>query len=255
MIHKKARFWTAYDKVQQEEKTDIINNLKGKLYAVLFNGNEGRHSYDVGLTYTSLINSGVDDKDIGVLEGDGKTKNRFVDRPATVKDLECMVDKVRQKSTTNDRLLVYVTNHGILENGQCGVQAHDGIMWEKDFEKIMQDIPVNFGVYYFSQCFSGGFAERMGYENNIGISSTNKKTPAYGTGKKTGSDFTNYLFPNILKSDHTIEEAFDKAVKCDTWLWYGALCPGCINSEIPQLRYQNAIPSELFLGSLFTKEK
>ena len=139
MKREKGRFWTKYDKVQQAEPTEVVSNLDGSLYAILFNANEGAHSHDLRLVYHSLIDAGVSDADISVLEGDGRTKNRFVDKSATTRNLDSVVDSIRQKATPNDRLLVYVTNHGFLENGQCNVKSYDGTIWEKDFEQMMQE--------------------------------------------------------------------------------------------------------------------
>jgi hypothetical protein len=58
MRREKGRIWTRYDKVQQAEPTEVVSNLDGSLYAVLFNSNEGRHSHDLRLVYHSLINAG-----------------------------------------------------------------------------------------------------------------------------------------------------------------------------------------------------
>jgi len=59
MRRKKGRFWTKYDNVQQAEPNEVISNLDGSLYAILFNANEGPHSRDLRLVYGSLIDAGV----------------------------------------------------------------------------------------------------------------------------------------------------------------------------------------------------
>ena len=204
--------WPEYEKIQQAQPTEIIQNLDGTLYAILFNANECRHSYDMQETYYALLHAGISDSDIAVLEGDGKTQNRFVDAPATAKNLESEIDKIRKKADSNDRLLVYVTNHGKLINGQCNFDTYDGVVWENDFEKMAQDIPVNFGVFYFAQCHSGGFAERMGYGKNIGMSSTNREKTSQGRQNGIGAYFTYRLFDSIMVPDMTIENAFDSTI-------------------------------------------
>lgn len=258
---------TKFDKVQQAEPTEIVSNLDGSLYVVLFNANEGRHSYDLRQVYHSLIDTGVSDADISVLEGDGRTQNRFVDKPATTRGLDSVVDSIRQKASPNDKLLVYVTNHGNLVNGQCNVKTYDGTIWEKDFEQMMQDLPTNFGLFYFAQCHSGGFAERMGYGRNIGMSNADRNGESNGN-IQVGAYFTHFLFPNILVPGKNIETAFDEAVFEDTSRTRmnefgrieGKIYPykeDEIGSalEIPQLRWQNADPSQLYLGSTSPSKK
>ena len=130
-----TRFQIRCDKTRQAESTEIISNLDGSLYSILFNANEDRHSYDMRRVYSSLINAGVGDSHISALEGDGKTRNRFVNKSATIENLYSAIDSVRQKANSNDRLLVYVTNHGFLKNGQSVVSAHDGFIWERILRK------------------------------------------------------------------------------------------------------------------------
>lgn len=251
MRREKGRFWTKYDKVQQAESTETVSNLDGSLYVIMFNSHEGRHSNDIREVYHHLINRGVSDTDISVLEGDGRTRNRFVDKSATIRNLDSVVDSIRQKATPDDRLLVYITNHGNISNGQCYVSAYDDTIWEKDFEQMMQDLPVNFGLFYFAQCYSGGFAERMGYGRNIGMSNASRDEQSAGSILK-GACFTPYLFSRVLKEGVTIEGAFDSAVIRDTHLLsHSRLTIG----ETPQLRWQNANPSELYLGSTSPSKK
>ncbi|MEA3514440.1 MAG: C13 family peptidase [Nanoarchaeota archaeon] len=264
MRKEKGKFWTKYKKIQQAESTEKVQNLDGTLYAVLFNAKKGRHSYDIQLMYNSLIYAGVSDLDISVLEGDGRTKNRFVNKSATIKNLDSVVDSIRQRANLNDRLLIYVANKGYLVNKQCNVESYDGFIYEKDFEQIMQDLPVNFGFFYFAQCHSGGFAERMGYGRNIGMSNANREEKSYGHVDNVGAYFSHFLFSNILNPKKTIEQAFDEAVYETTsierinniGLKEGFMypCPERIKSEgleTPQLRWQNADPSRVYM----TKEE
>ena len=256
----KGKFWTKYEKIQQAESTEKVQNLDGTLYAVLFNAKEGRHSYDLQLMYNSLINAKVSDLDISALEGDGKTRNRFVNKSATIEDLDSVVDSIRQRANLNDRLLIYLTNQGYLVNNQCNIESYDGLIYEKDFEQIMQDLPVNFGLFYFAQCHSGGFAQRMGYGRNIGMSNAGMKEESYGHMDNVGSYFSHFLFSNVLNSKKVIEQAFDEAVYETTSIerinniglreGFRYPCPERIKesgSETPQLRWQNADPLRLYL--------
>lgn len=265
MRREKGRIWTRYDKVQQAELTEVVSNLDGSLYAVLFNSGEYKNdSKDIRLAYHSLIDSGVGDNHIQVLEGDGNTENKFVDDSATVANLESAIDSVRRIAQPTDRLFLFITNHGNLVNGQSNFSTYDGKIWESDFEKMIQDLPINFGLFYFAQCHSGGFAERVGYGRNIGMSNVSKEEKAHGTKyglfgimKPRGACFSYYIFPQILKRKITIENAFERAVRKNTSKFRFLTEPLNYNItiETPQLRWQNADPSQLYLGSTSPSKK
>ncbi len=257
------RFWLRYDKVQQAEPTETITNQNGLLYAILFNaegsGNNECFSEDLNFVHQSLTQSGVAHSRISALEGNGKTKNWFITGPATTTSLEKAVNSVRQQATSRDRLVVVVTNHGNLINNKSTVRTYDGRMNEVDFEQIMHNLPVNFALFYFAQCYSGGFAERIGYGRNIAVSSASRT--GWSNGHKgismlgttllapVGNHFTHYLFKDVLKYGNTIESAFDTAVNTDTSLlrFVTVLNPNT-GFETPQLRWQNADPAKLYLN-------
>jgi len=265
MRQEKGRFWTKYDKIQQAEQNESIDNLNGSLYAILFNADitsgdiRKGYSNDVGLVYGSLLGTGMPHSNIVTLEGHGYTRS-FVNAPATLSNLESALNSLRQTAKSNDRLLVFVTNHGELVNGQCFMAAYNGRISESDFGEMVHDLPTNFALFYFSQCYSGGFAERVGYGRDIGISNTGRDRKSYHLQSpipiekiiaKDGNFFTRYLFPSILERGRTIDEAFDIAVKKDTSLLRFLSEPMFCNwdTEIPQLRWQNADPSRLYLGN------
>lgn len=265
MRKEKGRFWTRYDNVQQVEPTEVVSNLDGSLYAVLFNSGKFKaDSLDIKLAYHSLIDSGANDQNIRVLEGCGRTENRFDDNSATAKNLESAIDSVRQIAQPKDRLLVFITNHGSLVNGQSNFSTYDGLIWEADFEKMIQDLSINFGLFYFAQCHSGGFAERVGYGKNIGMSNVLREETAHGLDQSLcgliaprGAHFNHYIFPQVLRAGVTIERAFNMAVKRNTsrlrFLTQPLNCN--IGTETPQLRWQNADPSQLYLGSTSPSKK
>lgn len=100
----------------------------------------------------------------------------------------------------------------------------------------------------------------MGYGRNIGMSNANRKEKSYGHMDNVGAYFSHFLFSNILNPKKTIEQAFDEAVYETTsierinniGLKEGFMYP-CSEriksegSETPQLRWQNADPSRLYL--------
>lgn len=246
----KAKLWA--NKVRQAEPTETVENRAGSIYAVLFNAYEGKafrgdklagaFFNDMTLVYNSLIRAGVPTSNISALEGDGQTHHRFVKHPAKLRSLDRVVDSIRQKATADDMLLVFVTNHGNLVNGRCNVNAYRGHIWEEDFQKVMTDLPVNLGVFYFAQCFSGGFAERMGYGRNIGISESGRNEP--GIANYDGIPFTQNLFPRLLNPKTTISDAFDHAAQRT---FFEVNIGRHDEIPTPQLRWQNANPSRLYL--------
>ncbi|MFH2028211.1 MAG: hypothetical protein ABIJ08_03670 [Nanoarchaeota archaeon] len=98
----------------------------------------------------------------------------------------------------------------------------------------------------------------MGYGRNIGMSNTHREGLSHGS-IYVGNFFTNFLFPGILCEGVTIENAFDCAVYEDTSFikarlnmrgYVFDLYSGCESyHDLPQLRWQNADPSQLYLGS------
>lgn len=235
------RFWTRNDKIQQAKQTEVVNNLDGSLYAILFNASTWRGDLmDLGLAYNSLIEANTLDEDILLL---GNFSN--ADYPATTNCLDSAINRVRQVAKPNDRLLIYITTHGSFTNGKCSFKTNDGRIGEEDYEKMIQDLPVNFTLSYFAQCYSGGFAERVGYGKNIGMSSAARNETSFGRKSEIGAYFSPPLFRTFLKTNTTIEKAFDSAVLSDTLLFWG----GLFNRKIPQLRWQNADPSKLYLGT------
>jgi hypothetical protein len=157
-----------------------------------------------------------------------------------------------------------MTNHGSLVNGRCNIKTYDGLIWEKEFEEIMRDLPVNFGLFYFAQCHAGGFAERMGYGRNIGMSNASRNEKSIGLWKRDiGVYFTYNLFPGILYK--SIETAFDRAVFLETGILkkLSTVKPTDYDYPIlsrhsiitPQLRWQNANPLKLNLGNTINYKK
>lgn len=247
MRREKGRFWTRYDKVQQKESVGEVSNLDGSLYAILFNAVEGRHTAGIAHVYNSLIDRYTSRENIFIMQEWGE---KDIMR-ASAWHLKYVVDSIKERANKNDRLLVYLTNHGHIHNGHCFVRTTDGEMSEKEFEKIMQDLPVNFALFYFSQCHAGGFAERMGYGRNIGIANVAREENAVSN-YFSGNSFTNSLFPRILEEGVSIENAFDSAVLQSTFLSPNRILHG---PETPQLRWQDADPSQLYLGSTSPSKK
>lgn len=243
-----GNLWLKYNKTQQKESTEKVTNKSGNLYSILFSsGNDFGCLNDIGYIRFHLLKQGIPSSDILMLQYDGDSPNEGVVAPATRKGLETTLDMIRQRASSRDRLLFVVSDHGGYVNGQCCFGTHDEPLYEEDFEKIIQDLPVNFAVFYFASCYSGGFAERVGQGRNIGISNSTRKKQGYGFGENVGNLFTRKLFPRLLLPNQTIEKAFDSAILRHTNLPYRIITFNYF-AETPQLRWQNADPSELYLG-------
>ena len=240
------KFWARCAKVQQAEPDEEITNLEGSLYAVLFNAKDGRHSRDLRFVYNSLVNNGVKTGNIIILESNGSTRNKFVNLPATIGSLNYALEFIRIKANPNDKLLVYTANAGYISSGKCRLLAYEKTINEDEFADLTKDLPVNFSLFYFSNDYSGALAERIGNRKNIAIASAASDEINHSWFWR-GCDFTYQLFPKILKKGITIEKAFDQAVWNSTNIIRRSFMPYI---ETPQLRWQNADPAKLHLGSI-----
>ena len=256
-----SRFWKRYDKIQQAESTSQIVDKAGKLYALLIGGeDDGTESIPLQRAYDTLVQSGVNQ--IRVLESNQSDK-----LGASKVNLERALSGIRGSISPDDRMFFYLSGHGcFLEDGSPGFLLPQGEMVAPtEFKEMARDIPYNVGVFYFGSCLGGAFAEVMGYANNIGISPVQQSVREEGESyeaatrraKKKGATnyshpqkgdhFANELFYYLFERKSSIEEAFDRSASRNASLWSGGdpdACPGRIT---PQLRWQNADPSELHL--------
>jgi len=210
MGRERGRIRTRFDKVQQAEATEKIVNLQGSLYALLFDGYVEQKSIESALAYQSLIKSGVDKSQILFLKGDGTRSPDH--RSATLDNLELAVDSLKHIAKPDDRLLFYFASHGNVIDREYYFESYDGIVWEKDLAQMMRGLSVNFSLFYFSQCYGGQFAERIGFGRNIGLSAVSRREKSWAH-RGIGRYFTNNLFSKLLKDNVSIEQAFDWAAK------------------------------------------
>ncbi|MDD5192492.1 MAG: hypothetical protein PHH54_06435 [Candidatus Nanoarchaeia archaeon] len=215
-----------------------IENVPGNLYAILLNAYPREHSQNITINYLGLLNQGVNKNNIFVLEGEGI--GLCVDLPATRAGLETAISSIKDKIKSNDRLYFHVTNHGgINEKGLSEVNLYNDKIDEADFSRLVRDINCNFGVFYFSQCHSGGFAETIARENEdfIGISNARKSRLSR---RREVTVFTPPLINKLFETGTTVWDAFlDAADKTDP-------------EDSPQLYFRNANPMKL---SLFPKKE
>jgi hypothetical protein len=99
----------------------LIFWLKPRRYAILFSGgfnsanNHTRYWNDLKFMYSTLINEyGYTDDRIYVLyaDGNGRDNQMTVDYAATETNLKTVVNELKGKTTTDDFIFVFTTNHG-----------------------------------------------------------------------------------------------------------------------------------------------
>jgi len=183
---------------QKQVNSPVTHKVKekhGKKYAILFNAGEEKDQFYKGLEFAfeSLKRAGFSDENIYTLTGyEYEKPAKFIDFRASKKKLEEVVSELKEKTTKNDILFLFVTHHGektakILPLGESHFTTKErftGLFNEKvsqsEFKKMMEGLNVNYAVLLFSQCYSGGFAEELGYNNFIAASSSRSTKPAYG---------------------------------------------------------------------------
>lgn len=211
-------------------KIEQVNNKKGNVYALLINGKETDilkkiggtdFSRDVKNVHQTLENAGVNAEQIYVLDG----------KPATLENLEYVIDDLSKKITKKDVLILYVTNHGdktgrIIPVGESLMTLSDYELNETELETMLNKLHPKYSILAFTQCFSGGFAERLGNGNRIAIANSKSSRASKGGGKEPLSQ---YFFPALFDqlpeerklidknrdNNISVEEAFDYAVNKD----------------------------------------
>ncbi len=260
---KHKRFWYRYDETQQGEAVDNITEKQGTTYALLLNTGVGGDIFpfarDMGYAHQRMIDSGVPKDNIIILEGDNELHITHNALPATSKNLEDTIESLQSKVTDQDRFIFGFFGHSSLEEPRAWFMLPDPEVYYfdhlnpksdtsagkiKDFSKMLRSIEPNYGVFYFSQCYGGAFAEGVGIGNRIGISSSNKRGKGWGLPQEDeGNYFTIPLFKKLFEHGVSIKDAFEYAAA-----HYVDPLKLLMRRETPQLFWQNADPSKLYLG-------
>lgn len=263
MREEHKRFWYRYDKVQQGESVENIIDKGGATYAVLINTRIGDDIFpfaaDLGYAHDCMVKSGIPNENIVILEGDDKISLSKGALPATSKNLEEILESMRSTITEEDTFVFGFFGHSTIQDPWIRFKLPDPEVYYsdflprtadtstrviKDFSKMLRSIKSNYSVYYFSQCHGGGFAKEVGIGNGIGISSCTRKQDAWGPQREDeGNYFNRPLFQKLFERGVTIESAFEYAAA-------HYINPVRILTKIvtPQLFWQNADPSTLYLG-------
>ncbi|GAI08820.1 unnamed protein product, partial [marine sediment metagenome] len=248
-INRNAYISPKFHKIMIKDSTKLEQNKN--LYVILANASGEEEDYkDVARINKYLLQSNVPIENIYSLHGKrGNMTDLF--KYVTKNNLERTVNDLSKKITKKDKLLFYLTGHGVRKNEQSYISCWNGNLSVEDFEKVMQKLPeMDFAVFLFTQCFSEPFAKKMGKGNKIGISNANGESRGI---INVGPEFSQYIFPKILNKKVTIQKAFDIAVKKENCLlnkvsyWLSKSFGEVPPLDTPQLCWQDVSPSELCL--------
>lgn len=184
------------------------------------------------LVYESLLSQGFRPQDVYMLTHQGKAPFAFdgAVAPATKQSLEEVMSHLANEVTPNDSFFLYVLSHGSKEGtffpvGKSGFDLQGVRVDEAEFERLLAPINPKYSVLYFNNCFSGGFAKRLGKDRTVAISTSRPDKVTWGGKPKElhnyASAFT-YFFFSALKgifpdgtpvslASPNIESAFDYA--------------------------------------------
>lgn len=164
--------------------------------AILINGSdEFRHEDNIQYVYNTLLKNEYEKENIFVFQ-QGEIYPRK-------NDIESFVSSV-----SADKLFVYVTGHGNRYRGLSKILMPEKNINEIEFESYFNNVDYSIGIFVFVQCYGDAFAERMGKDRNLCISSTDSFR------ESRGSSFTEQMFKS-LRYGSSIKESFDYALKKD----------------------------------------
>ena len=199
---------------RHQNSTQLLNRIdrerkapppKNRKFAVMVCGlvdDCGHHQ--MLATYRSLLKNGFPKNNIYILEGDGKSIYGIedfypIDDSATIDSISTLFAYLERRVTNRDLLLVYISDHGELKirpvapktssvQGLVGGEWESTIvLWDKEmgekyFANRLNRIHPRVGIYMFTQCYSGGFAERLAGPGRITIATSQKEKQSYSDG-------------------------------------------------------------------------
>ena len=210
-------------------------------YGVIISGNtDYRHKENLSLAYQVLLENGFQRENIYILDSDGeKTAFYPVDDLASKEAIKILFGHLSKKVDSKDLLFVYTTDHGEritktdsvngketpTELSTLVIPGED--LSETEMATYLSSIHPKTGVLVFDQCYSGGFAQRTGTGNYIGISASEADKVS------KANTFPQALFNSWRdkKADEnkdgriSIQEAFDYALANDSYAQSKAQTP------------------------------
>lgn len=150
--------------------------ITGQKYALLISGQtEKRHIKSVELTYKTLLNRGFSPKNVIIFDGKGSQGRPYpVHAPADAKSIGLGFDYLANEIRPDDLLFVYVTNHGRFDKEKKAAEI--GLIGkyldEFDIAAYANKIHPRIGIFMFTECYGGCFANRLRGENRITLAPT-----------------------------------------------------------------------------------
>ncbi|PIW75357.1 MAG: hypothetical protein CO002_02470 [Candidatus Portnoybacteria bacterium CG_4_8_14_3_um_filter_44_10] len=167
----------------------------GQKYAILISGQiEGKHIKNIEAAFGVLLKSGFLRKNIIIFDATGNQNRPYpVNAPADAKSIRLCLRYLANQIGPNDLLFIYVTDHGRLDERLLIPDTRGTILSqhqkkqkiaeiglfgrfldEIDFAACVDKIKPGIGVFIFTQCYGGSFAERLAGKNRITISANEK---------------------------------------------------------------------------------
>ena len=180
------------------------------------------------LVYRALNSNGYDKENIFVLEDrETDTRHRL---PSTGDSLDAVIELLAKKITPHDAFFMYVLAHGsrdgFFHGGEGTLNIGVDRISEVYLSRILGSLNPNHAVYFFNNCFAGGFAQRVGQGRNITIATSqyNKATSAqyFPVASKFTSEFFSKLLQQGSQGKTSVDSLFTEAA-CKSHTKYSLL--------------------------------
>jgi hypothetical protein len=227
-------------------ESEVKNNLPDK-YAILVRGDdEQRHVANFSLSYQVLLENNYKPENIYILTDNGKEQFYHpVDDIASKESLLILLKHLSKKIDKKDTLLFYFNDHGVSESFSYP-SAQKEITISKFYLKNKSINPLELDAYLslikpkikilmFGFCKSGGFANWLGKENTIVISSSSLFEESYSETNKSFGGFFLKAFRKNSGADSN-HDGFTSILEAYNYAKEKHYC--CkINEQHPQLVY------------------
>ncbi|MDO8517123.1 MAG: C13 family peptidase [Nanoarchaeota archaeon] len=212
----------------------IIKNNNLDKYAVLVKGdNQKIYNQNFSSIYNVLIENGFKSENIYVFVHDGgnsvKQFNHPVDDVSSKESLEMILNHLAKKIDKNDIFLLYLSDHGGRESVKSPYEnqivevsrffLRGGDINELELEKALKPIYAKNKILAFDFCYDGGFADRLGKNNDIAVSSSLYNRVSHAPNLDSFNVYFFQAFRDICDSDYnndkrvSIDEAYRYAIE------------------------------------------
>lgn len=215
-------FFTSYADTPSNLDKRISDNSKKNnkpdKYAVMISGDSrSKCKDDMSTTYKTLLEDGFKKEDIYVL---GTDINYYpVDDLPSKNNVRNVFRYLKKKIDDKDMLFVYTRGHGERENKMSYLVLFGPDLNQREFSQYIKGINPRIGIYLFDQCYSGGFANRIGKGRNVAIASTQPEDESSSDINDSFSHYFMRAFRDKANSDLnndgkiSLSEAFEYAKK------------------------------------------